>query len=534
MNRYAKYREDPVAYAREVLGVEWWSKQQDIARSVVENKRTLVKSAFGTGKTHLSGGLVNWHFDCFPGSIIPTTAPTGHQVKDLLWKEIGSQRHTPPAAGITQLRDPDNRDHYAVGFSPRKDVQSDEFGVQAAQGFHAEHLLFVMDEAAGVRAEMHSTMGDVIVGTHNRALLIGNPTVTSGPYFDAARSGRWNVITISALEHPNIAAGLRGEPDPIPGAVSLGWLEDKLSDPYWVEPLYSPVDETQRDEWAKGGAFEFPPMSDIWYQPGPVGEAKILGEFPTSLTDTVWALAWLERARERELEWQDGDPLEVGCDIARYGDDASTYHARRGPVSLRHESWRKEDNMATAGRIWRATLDLAEKINPPHVNIRIDTTGGHGAGPADRLRELVQGNEKFSIIDVNSSSNALDSKKYPNMRSELWFAAADAFGRPGSLDLSRIDKRHYDALSAQLTAVKYTYDSHGRMVVEPKKDMKMRVGRSPDDADAFNLAYIGGGGAQMSDVPPSEFHKRSTWATPVAEGSRWGVTSTSRSRRWRR
>jgi len=390
-----------------------------------------------------------------------------------------------------------------------------------------------MDEAAGVRAELYKTMEDVIVGTHNRALLIGNPTVTSGPYFDAARSGKWNVITISALEHPNITAGLRGEPDVIPGAVSLGWLLDKLDDPYWCEPLGAPADDEQRKEWAQAGAFEFPPGEDVWYQPGPVGEAKILGRFPATLTDTVWALTWLERARERELTWQEGDCLTIGADIARFGDDASTIHIRRGPISLHHDSWRKEDNMATAGRIWRAVQDMMEHHRPPHVDIYVDTTGGHGGGPADRLRELTLNNELFSIIDVNSSSNAYDGRKYPNRRSELWFGSADEYGRSGRLDLSRLEQRHYDALCSQLTGVKYSYDSQGRKVVEPKKDMKQRVGRSPDDADAFNLAYIGGSIGRMSDVPPADFHKQSTW-TGGRDVSRWDVGGERSKSRWRR
>ena len=520
----ARYQSDPIAYAREILGVSWWERQNEIAVSVRDNPRTLVKAAYGVGKTFCSGGLVNWFFDAFPNSIIPTTAPTGHQVKDLLWKEIRDQRKLPPEPDILQLRDPSSAGHYAVGFSPQKNIRADEFGAQAAQGFHAEHLLFVMDEAAGVRPEIWMAMDGVVVGANNRALAIGNPTVTSGPYFDAARSGKWNVITISALEHPNIAAVLAGDPEPYPGAVSLEWLEGKLADPYWCDRLGRPTADDEREKWITQGAFEFPPGSDEWYQPGPVGEAKILGRFPTTTTDTVWALSWLERARTRELKWGAEDSLEIGVDVARFGDDSTTFHARRGPCSLMHTSWHKADNMETAGRIKRHTMEVWEKMpEVALVVIRLDTTGGHGAGPADRLRELFPGSDRVVIEDVNSSERARDHEHYPNRRSELWFATSER-GRAGDLDMTRLDPRDYDALSTQLTSVKFKYDSQGRRVVEPKNDMKRRMARSPDDADGMNLAYAGGSYGKMGEANVGPSHSR--WepqGTSRDTGSRWST-----------
>lgn len=521
---FTKYQGDPLAYATDVLRVRWWAKQQEIAASVRDNSRTLVKAAHGVGKTHVSGGLVNWFFDSFPGSVIPTTAPTGHQVIDLLWKEVRAQRRTKPTAGTKALRDEDNADHYAVGFAPQKNVMADEFGAQAAQGFHAEHLLFVLDEAVGVRAEIWNAIDGVVVGGKNKVLAIGNPTVSSGPYYDAARGGRYNVITVSALEHPNIAAGLKGEPDPYPGAVSLEWLMDKLDNPYWAERLSGPSDEPS--------AFQFPPGSGTWYLPGPMAESRILGEFPTTTTITVWPLAYLERARVRQLEWQEGDPIEVGVDTARFGDDATAAHSRRGPVSLAHQSWRKTSDMETAGRVKRH-LEMVWKECPtaPYAVIKIDTTGGHGAGPADRLRELFRDDGKVQIMDISASDKAVSSSDYPNRRSELWFTSADR-GARGELDLTLLDQRDYDTLAAQLTTPRFAYDSDGRKVVEKKDEIKKRTGRSPDDADAFNLAYAGWGGRPTTG---DQLQRPSQWArmgpeSPEALEQKPGFGPTGRSR----
>jgi hypothetical protein len=163
--------------------------------------------------------------------------------------------------------------------------------------------------------------------------------------------------------------------------------------------------------------------------------------------------------------------------------------------------------MALAGRVVELVQRLHKAHGGAHAIVRVDTTGGHGAGPADSLRETLHQLDWCRVIDVNSSETADDQERYINRRSELWFAAADR-GREGRLDLSRIDRRAYDVLVAQLTAPKYKYDSQGRRVVEPKEETKKRLQRSPDDADAFNLAYAGKGKGQAS-VPVDELAQKS-------------------------
>ena len=82
---YAKYRADPAGYAREVLGVHWWAKQQQIAELLLTPPyRVLVKASHNVGKTHLAGGLVNWWYDVHDPGLTLTTAPTDTQVRDLL------------------------------------------------------------------------------------------------------------------------------------------------------------------------------------------------------------------------------------------------------------------------------------------------------------------------------------------------------------------------------------------------------------------------------------------------------------------
>ena len=143
---FARYRSDPVGYARDVLGVQWWERQQEVSRALLQYKRVFVKASHSVGKSFLAGGLVNWFFDCFDPGLCITTAPNARQVKDILWKEIRSQR--PPGLRKALLpracRMETSPEHFAVGYTARDD--------SGFQGRHAEHVLIVFDEATGVDA----------------------------------------------------------------------------------------------------------------------------------------------------------------------------------------------------------------------------------------------------------------------------------------------------------------------------------------------------------------------------------------------
>ena len=543
--RMARYATDPEAYAREVLGVEWWEKQVAIAMSVVMNKMTIAVAAFGVGKTHLAGGLANHYFDSYSDSIIISTAPTQDQVRDQLWKEIRNQRKTPPEPDVMRLTDPRNPSHFGVGRAPRD--------AQAMRGQHAEHLLVIMDEGAGVPTERWEAMGDLVVADTNRVLVIGNPTVSSGPYYEAAHSPAWNVIHISALEHPNILAALAGEPEPYPGAVSMGWLEGKLNDPRWCQYLGVPGTDEERESWKTEGAFEFPPTSDRWYHPYIEAEVKILGRFPSQAENAIWSMAWFDAAIERTtrddvdtgqwLKWQGGDILCVGVDVARYGTDFTAQHVRRGPVSLFHQSWSQRGQndsygtMETAGRVLKNAEDIMSGFpdydRPPRVEIRVDDAG-LGGGVTDRLREKLAQSENWGVVAVNAQERAFEADKYPNLRSELWFMSAER-AQSGLLNLSKIKEPELSELRRQLTATKWKMDSSSRRVAQDKDELrnpKTGIGRSPDDADAFNLAYMP---VRTSSFRPEDMNaldKKSRWTgSQETTDTGWGPTGESR---WRR
>lgn len=455
------YRADPDLYAQQVLGVHWWSKQQEVARSIRDNQKTFVRACHSVGKSHFGGGVTNWHFDVFQPSVTITTAPTKQQVEDVLWKEVRTQRGGRPGPQPKAPRMETAPDHFAAGYTARSDA--------AFQGRHEDRLLIVFDEAVDIDGPFWDASEGMMTSEGCRWVVFLNPTDTASRAYEEELSGNWNVIQISVLDHPNIAAQLAGLPPPFPKAVSLHWLEDKLR--RWCSPV--------RAADKKAGDVEFPPGSGIWHRPGPLFEGRVLGRWPTQGSTSVWTEAmWLAAQVPQIIP---SSPLEIGCDVARFGDDYTSIVARRGPCVLHHETANGWGTDQTAGRLKEICKALAQAgEDPQQVAVKVDDDG-IGGGVYDQRGQ-------FKFQRISGAGAPVEPEDYPNKRSELWFTVAGRADE-GRLDLSRLSPESRKLLRGQCMTPRWKVDGQGRRVVEPKAETKLRIKRSPDDADALNLAF---------------------------------------------
>lgn len=470
-HKYVRYQDDPLAYAEEVLRVGWWHKQQEVARALVEPPhQVLVKASHNVGKTFLGGGLVNWWFDSFPNSITLTTAPTDRQVNDLLWKEVRVQRRDRPGfPGPKVARLEYERNWFAHGFTAK---DGDAF-----QGHHAEHMLFIFDEAIGVDSQFWTSTKGMFGGKGHAWLCIFNPTDTSSQVYQEELTGQWRTISISMFEHPNIIAEAAGLPPPYPSAIRYARVDQLVRE--WCDRVMS--------GHHRPGDIEWPPQSGSWWRPGPEGESRMCGRWPSQATYNVWSDAVWSYCETTVQEPSPDDEIDIGCDVARFGDDMTEIHVRQGPCSLHHESHNGWKTTQTAGRLKELCREYGHKIgqNPLDVTVRIDDSGV-GGGVVD-LAEEDNGIE-YNFVGVNAAHKAVEAERYPNRRSELWFAVAERAAE-GRLDLSRLPHDVKLALRRQAMAPTWRQDSSGRRVVEPKDKTKDRIGRSPDGMDSLNLAY---------------------------------------------
>jgi hypothetical protein len=467
-NPHFRYQEDPVGYARNVLGCDLTDDQEDILRSLVTNRRTAVKASHAIGKTFTAAVAACWWYDCWDAHIVYITAPTWGQALGLTFKQIKLLRRQNRLPGdileTGRIRDED-KDREPAHFIRALNAENGE----GFQGEHAAPVLIILEEAIGVPHYIFEATDGLMTHPDCRVLAIANPTDESGDFGDACASSLYHALTVNGLHHPNITAELAGEEPLFPNAVRLAWILEML------EKECVPVGELA------GDAFEFPEGTGSYWLPNAVFQGRVLGEFTSQADEQVVPRGWLVNLPVLEPS---GKP-EIGCDVARFGTDRTTIGARDGGCVLLLKEIRQMSLDAVTGAIIQVAQEIGKLygLDPKKLPIRIDETGGLGAGPCDFLKAA-----GYAVEGVNSSQKAIDAETYPNKRSELWFVTRER-ARTRDLDLSRLSPEIRDRLVRELSTPKWKPDSQGRKVVEPKQDTKKRLGSSPDLADAVNLAF---------------------------------------------
>lgn len=448
-------KQDPVFFTEDILGKKLWSTQAKILRSVCTNPRTAVRSCHGIGKTYTAALTILWYLFSHERAIVLSTAPTWRQVEKLIWKEIRSAYREAvfPLGGDLMPKSPElhitQDEWYAAGLSTNEPSRF--------QGFHEEYILVVVDEAAGVNPLIFEAIEGVLTSAGARLLLIGNPTGIGGPFYDAFARPGYNAIHVSAFDTPNFTTfGIT------PEDITSGEWESKITGALPFPRLITPA-------WVADRYRAWGPDS-VPYQ------VRVMGNFPTQGDDTLIPLLWIELAMERWEETEPGEPVEIGVDVAAYGTDKTVIAVRRGQRIERLEVYSKKSTTETAGLTKRAADGYDTRA------LKVDEIG-IGRGVVDTLQD-----DGFEDVGVNVSDRSNDPERFFNLRSELWWNLRDRLDPDTAQNPDPIALPPDDELLAELAAVKYKLTGRGQVQIESKEDMKKRLGRSPDRADAVVLA----------------------------------------------
>jgi hypothetical protein len=432
----ARWKADPVAFAGEALGFEPWQRQAEAMREVAAHEHTALRSGHKVGKSTLDAALALWWWCVTPRARVILTAPTGHQVANVLWPEVrrlylnarvplGGRLYGTPDKG---LKLEDGRE--IIGLNTNTP--------EAFAGISSPGLLFIVDEASGFPEPIFNAVFGNMAGG-GRVLLTGNPTRTSGTFYDAfhARRGGWRPLHVSSLDTPNFHGG------DVPG----------LANPAWAE-------------WA----------AEQWGRGTPAWACRVEGNFPSTSDDTVIGLGVVEAARARWGEAPGAGRLTAGLDVARFGDDASALAPRRGGRFAPFQRWKGLDGRQLAGKAKEYLLDHRDGPGERPL-VRVDVIGV-GASAYDHLAAC----RELEVEAVNVAAPARDDEHFANARAEAAFALRDLLAEGGALP-----PRH-EWVEGELVAVRYQFDGRGRYQLEPKDKTKARLGRSPDGFDAAALS----------------------------------------------
>jgi hypothetical protein len=457
------YAGDPVRWAADRGKMHIWSKQREVMESIRDNRRTVVRACHSSGKSYIAATAACWWLDSHPPgeAFVLSTAPTAPQVRAILWRTIGRIHRAaglPGRCNQTEWHMPtiDGQGEELVGIGRKPSEHSEG----AFQGIHARYVLVILDESQGVPKALWDATESIASNTHARVLAIGNPDVTTGPFVDACNSpSLWNEIHIG-FKHTPAATGEAVPEEVADGLISQTWAADRAL------------------AWGENSAL---------YQ------SKVLGELPTGDIDPWRVISEEDAAKCRYIdEAYEGDPDAVrigGIDVGG-GGDRTVIVERLGSAIGRIESFSDRDPMATVGKL----VHHIEEWNLSKVRIDV---AGIGWGVAGRLREVLkERHSKCTVQSVNFASRSSQPKRFLNVRAEAWWNGRE-LSRNKAWSLAGLD----DDAIAELTMPRYEIvDSSGKLKIEPKDDVRERLGRSPDIADALLLAfYDGTGSAEVAD-----------------------------------
>jgi len=444
------YVTDPIGWVKGKLSQIVWSKQRQILESIRDNRKTAVRSCHGVGKSWTAALAASWWLDTHePGTaFVVTTAPTFRQVRAILWRYIRRVHKVGKLPGrVNQTEWHLGDELVAFGSKPADHDES------AFQGIHAQFVLVIVDEACGVPEQLWVAADALTTNTDCRILAIGNPDNPASHFRKVCAGGSgWNVIGISAFDSPNLTG------EEVPNEVAQALVSRE-----WVE-------EKKRE----------------WGEDNPLYLAKVLGEFASDHPNQVVRQSDVYVCRqpaETPLADEDLLPVELGVDVGGGGDE-TVIRERRGRL---------------VGREWRALTDRPEKIAPMVLaaikesgatDVKVDSIG-IGFGVIGELRNMA-GNKLHSahITAVNVAEKSSEPDKFINLRAELWWQLGRGLSERHGWDLSTMDNA--DATVAQLLEPRWEIDAQGRIKVEKKDDVRARLGRSPDNADALLLAFYRG------------------------------------------
>ena len=453
--RIPLYQKNPILFAEEVLKFEPDIWQQEALKDLAETPKVAIKSGQGVGKTGMEAVALLWFLTCFPYPRIVATAPTKQQLHDVLWSEVAKWQERSPL--LKHILKWTKTYIYMVGHEKRWFATArTATKPENMQGFHEDHMLFIVDEASGVADPIMEAILGTLSGKNNKLLMCGNPTRTSGTFFDAFHADRaiYQCHTVSSADSPRTNK----------------------------QNIKSLIRKYGKDS--------------------NVVLVRVFGEFPKQEDDIFIPISLVENSIMTEFSpRKTPDFIHIACDVARFGDDKTVIGYKIDEKAKFYKKRQGQDTMKTAddiillGEMLVHKYGLRAETDSP-IPVKVDD-GGVGGGVVDRLKQIKQNDpERFWWLEIYPVLFGQRIKhKYYHDSTTYMMAVVKKLLQPFDEDTGEqkpveLILPNDDDLAAQLSGRKYSLTEASKLKVESKEAMKKRGLPSPDEADCVLLLCL--------------------------------------------
>lgn len=418
---------NPIHFAQDVLHLTPTEHQTQFFNALAKpGARVAIRSGHGTGKSTALAAAALWFIFTRKDALVPCTAPTSHQLQDVLWREmrrliLGMDENIRTLFQVTSDR---IQIKGGTGMIVARTARPEN--PDALQGFHAPEILFIIDEAAGVNDAIFEVARGALSTPSARVALTGNPTRLTGYFYNAFHSARdsWTRLRFSCLDSPLVAP-----------------------------------------EYARDIASEYGEDSDMY-------RVRVLGDFPKSGMFNLIPVQMVEQAMQKKLplDAMAMAPIVFGVDPAWLGTDRSAVVLRQGMSARLLFAVRGADTTRLTEMIARRAAELEPDA------IFVDQTGV-GAGVFDQLKRT-----RHPVTGISFAQTPLEPDRFVNRRAEMWWRMREWFEQGAVLEFDN-DWRD------DLAGPEYLMTGTGKIQLESKDSMRSRGLASPDLADALALTF---------------------------------------------
>ena len=451
----ARYAHDPLGFVRVAFpwgkpgdlmtrhGPDVWQVRllQAISEKLLTPEEAIqlaVASGHGVGKSAIVSWIILWAMSTMTDCRGVVTANTESQLRTKTWPELAKWHRMLicrdwfvfTSTAIYSV-DANHEKTWRVDMIPWSETNTEAFAGLHNQG---RRILVIFDEASAIADRIWETTEGALTDADTEILwcVFGNPTRNTGRFRECF--GRYRHRWVGQqVDSRTVAITNKGQID--------RWVADYGEDSDFVR-------------------------------------VRVRGVFPRAGSMQLIPADIVEACQQYASVATTADPLIMGVDVARFGDDQTVIVRRKGRDAGMFPAikYRGADTMQVAARV--ADLHRETRCDA----IFVDETGV-GAGVVDRLRQL-----QVPVIGVNFAGKADRADptgsmpKCANKRAEMWVTMLQAMKEglrlPDDADLV-----------ADLCGLEYGFNLQNEILLEKKADMKKRGLASPDFGDALALTY---------------------------------------------